>query len=113
MRYIFLSLALVIGLAASARADMLSFKLHYTDASNNELGFRAYRVSPGTRAKVGEVAAGVVDIPVTDEVSVSPCYVVRAYNSIGESLDSNQACAVVPLAPGSTTIVVPPPPAAK
>ena len=107
----FLSGALLLGLALSpvAQAQSLSFHLTYKDNSDNETGFRAYQVAgnPPVYTKVGEVAANVVSIPVTADVATSPCYIVRAFNGIGESPDSNTACALKPLAPGTTVIVVP------
>src|SRR5215510_4529902 len=66
-------------------------KLHWEDTSDNEKGFRIYRVAPKGKTKIGEVGANV-----TDYIDKSPppkaCYVVTAFNSAGESDPSNVSC---------------------
>ena len=68
-----------------------SVKLHWEDTSDNEKGFRIYRVAPKGKTKIGEVGANV-----TEYIDKSPapkaCYVVTAFNSAGESDPSNVSC---------------------
>lgn len=103
-------LTFTLAVPALAQPVTTNIKLHYQDNSDNEAGFRAYLVAgnPPIYTKVGEVGANVVDIPVVADLSTQPCYVARAFNSIGESADSNKACAIKPMAPGTTTIVIAP-----
>ena len=98
-----------LGLVVPRAAHALNFHLSYKDNAENEAGFRAYRtnVPPNTRTKVGEVAANITLIPITDDTTTMPCYVVVAFNGVGESKDSNQTCAVKPAAPDTTVIIVP------
>lgn len=95
--------------AYAAHAAPLVFSLKWQDNSNNEIGFRGYRVSgPNTtRTLACTVATPNTSCQITDDVASNPCYVVVAYNTFGESEDSNQACTAKPLAPGTLTITVP------
>ncbi len=106
---IVMSLWLVLLAPFPAQAQALDFHLAWKDNSADELGFRGYRISgPNTtRTKVCEVLTNVSTCPVTDTIVGNNCYVVVAFNSFGESLDSNQACAGKPTTPGTVTITVP------
>jgi hypothetical protein len=66
-------------------------KLNWEDTSDNEKGFRIYRVTPKGKTKIAEVGANVTTY--TDKSSLSEaCYVVTAFNSAGESDPSNVSC---------------------
>jgi hypothetical protein len=66
-------------------------KLHWEDTSDNEKGFRIYRVTPKGKTKIGEVGANVTTY--TDKSPTSTaCYAVTAFNSAGESDPSNVSC---------------------
>src|SRR5262245_40390851 len=66
-------------------------KLHWEDTSDNEKGFRIYRITPEGKTKIGEVGANVTTY--IDKTAVSnACYVVTAFNSAGESDLSNTNC---------------------
>ena len=84
----------VIGLASPADAAQL--RLAWTDNSSNEKGFRIARKTGmgGTYADIAAVtgnATSYVDATVT--AGVTYCYRVRAYNDVGNSAPSNEACA--------------------
>jgi hypothetical protein len=68
-----------------------SVKLHWEDTSENEKGFRIYRIMPKGKIKMAEVSANVTTY--TDKRPASKaCYTVTAFNSAGESPPSNVAC---------------------
>lgn len=71
--------------------------LNWTDLSNNEQGFAIYRKAPGesTYTQIGSTTAGVVTFSNTSGVTPSTLYTyrVRAFNSGGESGDSNTTSA--------------------
>jgi len=66
-------------------------KLHWEDTSDNEKGFRIYRVAPKGKTKIGEVGANVTEYIDKNPVPKA-CYVVTAFNSAGESDPSNVSC---------------------
>lgn len=96
-------------LVSVAHAQALDFHAKWQDNSQDELGFRVYRVSgPNTtRTKMCETAANILTCAITDTIVSNNCYVTIAFNSFGESDDSNQACAGKPTKPGTMTITVP------
>ena len=66
-------------------------KLDWEDTSDNEKGFRIYRVMPKGKTKIAEVGPNVTSY--IDKTSLSKaCYVVTAFNSAGESDPSNMSC---------------------
>jgi hypothetical protein len=66
-------------------------KLDWEDTSDNEKGFRIYRVTPKGKTKIAEVGPNVTTY--IDKTSLSnACYVVTAFNSAGESDPSNTSC---------------------
>jgi hypothetical protein len=83
--------AVKFGEAQQATNLPRSVKLHWEDTSDNENGFRIYRITPKGRTKIAEVRANVTTY--TDKSPASrPCYVVTAFNSAGESDPSNVSC---------------------
>ena len=66
-------------------------KLHWEDTSDNEKGFRIYRVAPKGKTKIGEVGANVTEYIDKNPVPKA-CYLVTAFNSAGESDPSNVSC---------------------
>jgi len=106
------SLLLLLPLLLAVPAKGLSLTLTWTDNSNNETGFKIERKlgTTGTFAEVGQVGANINTF-----VNVPPdfqeyCYQVRAFNSVGDSPYSNEACGteplpiVVPDAPSDLTV---------
>jgi hypothetical protein len=68
-----------------------SVKLHWEDTSDNEKGFRIYRITPKGKTKIADVDTNVTSY--TDKTPASKaCYVVTAFNSAGESDPSNVSC---------------------
>jgi hypothetical protein len=66
-------------------------KLQWEDTSDNEKGFRIYRMTPKGKTKIAEVGPNVTTY--VDKPSLSKaCYVVTAFNSAGESDPSNMSC---------------------
>ena len=66
-------------------------KLDWEDTSDNEKGFRIYRVTPKGKTKIAEVGANVTTYTHKSSLSEA-CYVVTAFNSAGESDPSNVSC---------------------
>jgi len=84
----------LLGLASAADAAQL--KLDWADNSSNEKGFQIWRRTEpgGAYAQIdarGSNATSYVDTTVT--AGVTYCYQVRAYNDVGDSAPSNEACA--------------------
>jgi hypothetical protein len=66
-------------------------KLNWEDTSDNEKGFRIYRITPKGKTKIAEVGANVTTY--IDKTSLAnACYIVVAFNSAGESDPSNTSC---------------------
>jgi hypothetical protein len=65
--------------------------LKWEDTSDNEEGFRIYRITTKDTTKIAEVGPNVTTY--VDQNAVSgACYAVSAFNSGGESSPSNTAC---------------------
>lgn len=65
--------------------------LKWEDTSDNEEGFRIYRITSKDTTKIAEVGPNVTTY--TDKgASGGTCYAVSAFNSAGESALSNTAC---------------------
>ncbi|GEM_PF-4086925 len=92
-------------LEAAALSDT-QIRLTWTDNATNETGFHIYRIEGMSNTLVGTVGA---DVTTFDDSGLSPntaySYLVRAYNDVGESGDSNTAMAttgdVAPNAPSN------------
>jgi hypothetical protein len=77
--------------AQQATKTSTGVTLTWEDTSDNEKGFRIYRITPKGKTKITEVGANVTTY--TDKTSLSnACYVVTAFNSGGESDPSNTSC---------------------
>src|SRR5262245_53342157 len=94
---IFFILSLLVA-ATSYHAEAIAAQLilTWTDNSTNEDGFKIERKtgSNGTYAQVATVGVNVTtytDSSLTDGITY--CYQVLAFNSTGDSLPSNEACA--------------------
>ncbi len=93
-------------LQAAALSDT-AIRLTWDDNSNNETGFNVYRLEGEFMTLVGTVGTNITTIDDTDLLPNSPYYyIVRAFNDVGESDDSNIAFAItdggmltVPVAP--------------
>jgi hypothetical protein len=66
-------------------------QLKWEDASDNEEGFRIYRIMAKDTKKIAEVGPNVTTYVDKDALS-GACYAVSAFNSAGESSPSNTAC---------------------
>src|SRR5574342_1095589 len=66
-------------------------RLSWQDNSDNEDGFRIYRITGDARVRIAEVGKNVTTY-VDYNASPKACYVVTAFNSAGESLPTNKAC---------------------
>jgi hypothetical protein len=65
--------------------------LKWEDTSDNEDGFRIYRITAKNTTKIAEVGANVTTY-VDKDALAGVCYAVSAYNSAGESFPSNTSC---------------------
>jgi hypothetical protein len=65
--------------------------LKWEDTSDNEDGFRIYRITAKDTTKIAEVGPNVTTYFDKDALA-GACYAVSAYNSAGESSPSNTAC---------------------
>ena len=68
-----------------------SVKLNWEDTSDNEKGFRIYRITPKGKTKIAEVRANITTYTDKNPASRS-CYMVTAFNSAGESDPTNVSC---------------------
>ncbi len=86
------------GLTATA-VSQSQINLAWTDASNNETGFKIERspFAPGSWSQIATVGAGVTTYPNTSlSAGTTYYYRVRAYNAAGDSAYSNEAHATTP-----------------
>jgi hypothetical protein len=65
--------------------------LKWEDTSDNEEGFRIYRITSKDTTKIAEVGPNVTSYTDKDALA-GVCYVVSAFNSAGESSPSNTSC---------------------
>jgi hypothetical protein len=65
--------------------------LKWEDTSDNEDGFRIYRITAKETTKIAEVGPNVT-FYIDKEALSGTCYVVSAFNSAGESSPSNTSC---------------------
>jgi len=65
--------------------------LKWEDTSDNEEGFRIYRITSKDTKKIAEVGPNVTTYTDKDAFA-GACYVVSAFNSAGESSPSNTSC---------------------
>ena len=68
-----------------------SAHLKWEDTSDNEEGFRIYRITAKDTTKIAEVGPNVI-LYIDKDALAGACYAVSAYNSAGESSPSNTAC---------------------
>jgi Fe-S cluster biogenesis protein NfuA len=98
----------ILTIVSTPLADAGQLTLTWSDSSNNEEGFHIQRKTGagGTYATIATPAAGTtgyVDGTVT--AGTTYCYRVSAFNSVGESAYSNEACAA-PVAPVTYGVTV-------
>jgi hypothetical protein len=91
-------LVVLAGIGWHLEAYAASLRLTWTDASNNESGFKIERMaSTGNYAQIATVSANVQIYTDTRLVSgTTYCYRVRAFNSAGTSAPSNASCTTAP-----------------
>jgi hypothetical protein len=65
--------------------------LKWEDTSDNEEGFRIYRITPKDTKKIAEVGSNVTAY-IDKDALAGVCYAVSAFNSAGESSPSNTSC---------------------
>jgi hypothetical protein len=68
-----------------------SAHLKWEDTSDNEEGFRIYRITPNDTTKIAEVGPNVTNY-IDQDALPRACYAVSAFNSAGQSSPSNTAC---------------------
>ena len=66
--------------------------LSWKDTSQNEEGFRIYRVVGNDRKIIAEVGPNVTQY-VDRNAPPNACYIITAFNAVGESSPSNFVCA--------------------
>ena len=90
-------LLLLVAMAWATTSDAIQLGLTWEDTSTNEDGFKIMRKT-GTTGTLAQVAA--VGANITAYADPTPldgttyCYLVRAFNVVGDSADSNEACAI-------------------
>jgi hypothetical protein len=112
--YALLALAL-LGTADLLHAQVVrnaNFTLTWQDNSDNEQGFVIY-VKEGTNyTEIARVNADVTTYQhnTSGVEGSSVCFAISAYNAVGESVKSNDACAsipsIIPDAPSNVTVTV-------
>jgi len=65
--------------------------LSWEDTSENEDGFRIYRIANNEKRIIAEVGPNVTQY-IDRSAPAGACYVVTAFNSAGESVATNSAC---------------------
>jgi Domain of Unknown Function (DUF1080) len=97
-------LTVAAGIGWHLEAYSASLRLKWTDASNNETGFKIERMAPtGNYAQIASVPANIQTY--TDaglNSGTTYCYRVRAFNSTGTSAPSNVGCTTAPVTSTST-----------
>ena len=79
--------ALLFTLACNTRA----FTLSWHDTSENEDGFRIYRVANNQKVFIAQVGPNVTQY-VDKNAPPGACYIVTAFNAAGESAATKSAC---------------------
>lgn len=79
--------ALLFTVACNTSAMTLSWQ----DTSENEDGFRIYRIANNHKTFIAEVGPNVTQY-VDKNAPRGACYIVTAFNAAGESSTSNSAC---------------------
>ncbi|HET7007739.1 MAG TPA: hypothetical protein VFK65_19690 [Candidatus Binatia bacterium] len=80
-----------VAVALTVSACMHDQKLAWQDTSQNENGFRIYRVVGQEKRLVGEVGANVTQF-IDRRAPAGACYIVTAFNDEGESPPTSVAC---------------------
>src|SRR5262245_2808168 len=65
--------------------------LSWKDNSQNEKGFRIYRITGNQKLKIAEVGPNITTF-IDKNATPKACYVVTAFNSTEESSPTNEAC---------------------
>src|SRR5678815_4672782 len=103
--------AALIATPASSAQVQSSATLKWQDNSGNEQGFGIEMLSPTDAdfAEVGTVGANVTQfsISLSGNYGDTFCFRVYAFNSVGDSLDSNIACKTLPEAPSLPPVTPP------
>ena len=85
--FVSLSLVALLGSACNTRSMTLSWQ----DTSENEDGFRIYRIASNEKKIIAEVGPNITQY--TDpNAPPGACYIVTAFNAAGESDATNSAC---------------------
>ncbi len=90
-------------LSASALSAS-AVELHWTDASENETGFRIERRTIGAFTEIATVGSNVTSYTDACEPETAYTYRIRAYNGFGNSAYSNEAQATTPDTTGRTEL---------
>ena len=81
------SFAMLTLLACNASPMMLSWQ----DTSDNEQGFRIYRIANNEKKLIAQVGPNVTQY-VDKNAPAGACYIVTAFNAAGESSATDSAC---------------------
>lgn len=76
---------------AGCSAQSQSMTLSWQDTSQNEDGFRIYRITNDQKEVIAEVGPNVTRF-VDKEAPRNSCYVVTAFNAVGESGPTGATC---------------------
>jgi hypothetical protein len=82
-----LSLPMLLLNACNAKPLTLSWQ----DTSENEEGFRIYRVANSEKILIGQVGPNVTQY-IDQDAPYGACYIVTAFNAAGESAATNSDC---------------------
>jgi hypothetical protein len=82
-----ISLPMLLLNACNAKPLMLSWQ----DTSENENGFRIYRVANSEKKLIGQVGPNVTQY-IDKDAPYGACYIVTAFNAAGESPATNSDC---------------------
>ena len=100
MKAIFLPLLLLF-LLGGCKAN--TARLSWEDNSNNEEGFRIYKITGENKTRIAEVGPNITTY-IDEDAGDGSCYVVTAFNAAGESQPTGMAC----LSGSSTSAVAKP-----
>ena len=89
--------AIILSLFFASVVSAAEIKLTWTDVSTNEDGTNIYRREAPSGSLFNKIASVGVDVSQFTDMTATEgmvyCYVVRPFNSVGESESSNEACA--------------------
>jgi hypothetical protein len=82
---------LLMGTLALLACNARPMTLSWQDTSENEEGFRIYRIANNEKKLIAQVGPNVTQY-VDKNAPADACYIVTAFNAAGESKATNSAC---------------------